>query len=211
MAAKFYQYFKCHIFVALLMLVIYCSIFALSILQNVCSIHAVNVCSINPAKCLHPQTTKKITYPPTAPLQKFAASTHQKIDHLPTLSNVCNIHPAKCLQHPPCKMLAAWTQQNNTFTHPLLQNVCSINPAKNSPLNPPLQMFAIFTVQYICSIHPAKCLQHPPCKMLAAWTQQKNTFTHPPLQNVCSVHPAKCLQLNPCKMFAASKHKKKYT
>ena len=95
-----------------------------------------NVCSIDPANVLQPQSSKKIWFP----CKIFAAFT---------LQNVCSIQPAnnlqrlpkKCLKHPTCKQFAASN----------LQTICSIQPANNLQ-HPICKQFAAFTLKIVCSI-----------------------------------------------------------
>ena len=110
-----------------------------------------------------------------------------------TLQNFCSIPPAKCLQHPPCKIFAASTLQNNA-----LWNVCSIH------LDNCLQHQAC-----IKKIPSSKWLQNPPCKKFVASTLKKippfkKIATSTTSQNVCSLHPAKYLKPAPNNMLAAS-------
>ena len=94
-----------------------------------------------------------------------------------TLQNICSIYfatknaPLILLQHPPCKMYAACHRRKCTL----------------------FNIVAASNLQNVCSIYPAKCLKHPPCRM----------FEAPTLKNVCSINPESILLLHTSNIFLA--------
>ena len=119
------------------------------------------------------------------PCKMFAALTlliklHFKIFALFTLF-ACSIYLAKYLKHPKCKKLQL---QNDWSIHH--QNVCSIHPANKIPSSKeiaasnPQNVWSIYPKKYFATsylqqyfglllIHSAKCLQHIPYKIFAAY------------------------------------------
>ena len=101
------------------------------------------------------------------------------------------------MQHPTCKNLLfkifAASPLEVFATSP-----CKICVASTLPKQFPFNMFALFTLQNVCSIHPAKEIQS--FKMIV---DTHKMFAASSLQNICSILSAKYSQHQACKMYAA--------